>query len=635
MKKVWGCWFVNSNLLGVRYIGVIMIRFSVYASLAATLTLVGKNIWSIAAFALAFYLLRSATFVPLQAWLLHNALEQTGQTSIVNFDLIGFLISPVGLIWLVVATTLSFVLLAAQQSGSLLSAIVARQGMRLGLTSKLVFVVRQLPRISSACLVQTAALLAMVAAYGGYLGLIGADLLASHDINYFLTDWPPEFVRFVVLAAIGAAVLISGFALLSIIWTMALPVLVTGSGWWAIPLVEGWRASYGNRIRIAAVLVAWSLLAAGLLALIGSALYLVSHLTIGLFPETIFWLVATAGVALVISHVILGFTEMALVSGYAFLAEELWFRATGAKPVLPSTELVEKSSHQRSGRRIMLAAAVVVVGALSAGAAFALIETAEFRRDTLVIAHRGASQGAPENTLAAFQQAIDEGADAIELDVQQTADGEIVVIHDKDVKRVTGADGNVWELTAAEISRLDAGSSFSQSFKGTQIPTLAQTADLAGSQTSLMIELKINGHNPNLTRDVLDLARNADTLQRYSFISLDYDALQQIRRLDPDQNIGLLISANIGNINSLDVDFLALSKSLVDPSLVAEAREMERPVYVWTIDDENEMFRMLDLGVDGIITNRPGVLRNLLNDMDALSETERLVLLIGRQLRGE
>lgn len=612
-----------------------MIRFSGYASLAATLTSVRTNFWSIAAYALAFYLLYSATFAPLQAWLLHNALEQTGQTSIVNFDLIGFLVSPVGLIWLVIATTLGFVLLAAQQSGSLLGAIAARQGTRIGLTSKLVFVIRQLPRISSACLVQSAALLAMVAAYGGYLVLMGAELLASHDINYFLADWPPEFLRFVVLAAIGAAVLVPGLALLSIIWTMALPVLVSGSGWWATPLVEGWRASYGNRIRIAAVLVAWSLLAAGLSALIGSTLYLVSHLTIGLFPETIFWLVATAGVALVISHVILGLTEMALVSGYALLAEELWSRATGTRPVLPSTEPVEKSSHARSRKRVMLAAGVAMLAALSAGSAFALIETADFRRDTLVIAHRGASHGAPENTLAAFQLAIDEGADAIELDVQQTSDGEIVVIHDKDVKRVTGTDGNVWELTTSEISRLDAGSSFSQSFRGTRIPTLAQTVDLVGSQASLMIELKINGHNPNLANNVLDLVRNAEPLHRYSFISLDYDALQQIRRLDPVQKIGLLVSANIGNINSLDVDFLALSKSLIDPSLMAEARNMERPVYVWTIDDENDMIRMLDMGIDGIITNRPGLLRKLLNDLDTLSETERLVLLIGRQLRGQ
>ena len=613
-----------------------MTGIALFPSLRATLASIRANLWSIAAFAAAFYLLRSATFVPLQAWLLHNALEQSGQASIVNFDLIGFLLSPVGLIWLIVTMTIAFALLAAQQSGSLLGAVAARQGLRIGLTGKLLLVIPQLPRILSTCLIQSVAVFVLIAAYGGYLIFVGADLLSRHDINHFLTAWPPELVRLVILATLGAVPLIACLTMFAIIWTMALPILVTGSGWWATPLVAGWRASRGHRVRIAAVLVAWSLLSTIVLFLLGSALFFASRFTIGLLTETMFLLVAMAGTALVISHVIIGLTEMALISGYSFLAEELWFRVTGDSPDLSSKAraVSDAKPGSRSTRRLVLVAGAIAMAALSAGAAFALIETAEFRRDTLVIAHRGASHGAPENTLAAFRLAIDEGANIIELDVQQTADGEIVVIHDKDLKRVTGSDGNVWELSAEEIAGLDAGSSFSDSFAGEVIPTLAKAIDFVDGRADLMIELKINGHNPELTRDLLDLVDKTEETKRFSFISLDLNALEQIRQLDTSKKTGLLVSANIGDINRLDVDFLAVSKSLVDEHLLDDARAARRPVYVWTIDDEDEMFRMLDLGVDGIITNRPGFLRDLMDQLNGLTETERLVLLIGRRLRG-
>ncbi len=93
------------------------------------------------------------------------------------------------------------------------------------------------------------------------------------------------------------------------------------------------------------------------------------------------------------------------------------------------------------------------------------------------------------------------------------------------------------------------------------------------------------------------------------------------------------VSADIGDLSGLDLDFLAWSRSLINARVVAQSRDDGRPIYVWTVHDEDEMTRMLDMGVDGIITNRPGALRTLLNELNGMSETERVVVLIGRRLR--
>ncbi len=149
-----------------------------------------------------------------------------------------------------------------------------------------------------------------------------------------------------------------------------------------------------------------------------------------------------------------------------------------------------------------------------------------------VIAHRGASAGAPENTLAAFKLALDQGADAIELDTKLSADGHPVVIHDQTVDRTTMSAGKVSEHTVADLSKMDAGSHFSSAFRGEPIPTLEEVFKAIGQHAIINVELT-NYATPgdNLANTVADLVRQYKLTQRVFFSSFNFHTLIQIHRM--------------------------------------------------------------------------------------------------------
>jgi glycerophosphoryl diester phosphodiesterase len=178
-----------------------------------------------------------------------------------------------------------------------------------------------------------------------------------------------------------------------------------------------------------------------------------------------------------------------------------------------------------------------------------------------IIAHRGGSAYAPENTLAAFQSAVEQGADGIELDVHLSADGEVVVIHDADLERTTDGSGSVYENPLAALKELDAGSWYGSEFIGEEIPTLDEVFELAGERLFINVELK----GPGLFRSELP-ARIADIVERFSFTervifsSFNPWQLQQLGKLLPQARLGMLLLP--GALAGLD---RILSGLVVDP----------------------------------------------------------------------
>lgn len=161
----------------------------------------------------------------------------------------------------------------------------------------------------------------------------------------------------------------------------------------------------------------------------------------------------------------------------------------------------------------------------------------------LVVAHRGSSGVAPENTLAAFRQAIADGADMIELDVRMTKDFELVVLHDRSVNRTTNGKGKVWDLTLADLLALDAGSWFGRKFSGERIPTLRQVIDLLPHHINLNTEVKTDGERRKrlaFEELLLLLLREKNFSRRVLVSSFDHDFLRRFHALDPKIKIGAL-----------------------------------------------------------------------------------------------
>lgn len=245
----------------------------------------------------------------------------------------------------------------------------------------------------------------------------------------------------------------------------------------------------------------------------------------------------------------------------------------------------------------------------------------------LVLAHRGGADLAPENTMAAFQNAVDLGVDILELDVHTTADGTVVVIHDESVDRTTDGTGAVHDSTLADLRQLDAGYDFSpdngQTFpfrgQGIGIPTLEE---VFAAFPDMRINVEIKQSDPPIEAAVLEVIERAGAQQRVLVGSEYDDVMARFRSLAPDiatsaatnevRNFYLAQLLRVSAIyrplaDAFQVPEYAGSTHVVTPSFVDAAHHHGVKVHVWTVNDAETMQRLLDIGVDGIITDRPDV----------------------------
>lgn len=222
-----------------------------------------------------------------------------------------------------------------------------------------------------------------------------------------------------------------------------------------------------------------------------------------------------------------------------------------------------------------------------------------------VTAHRGASGICPENTMPAFEAAVELGADWIELDVQQTRDGQIVVMHDTNLRRTTGLDRNIWEIDYSELSTLDAGSWFSPEFAGTRIPLLSEVLEFAReNHVRLNIELKPTGHEENFAQVVVDLVREYEFVEDCVVTSQSYATLQEVRECDPEVKTVYVMGVAYGNLLKLDAaDAFSVRAVNITSSMVQRLHNGHKELYAWTVNTRTTVEKMIRLGVDNVITD--------------------------------
>jgi glycerophosphoryl diester phosphodiesterase len=215
----------------------------------------------------------------------------------------------------------------------------------------------------------------------------------------------------------------------------------------------------------------------------------------------------------------------------------------------------------------------------------------------LIYGHRGASATEPENTLRAFERAIEAGADGLEFDVQVSADGVPVLIHDREVSRTTNGRGNIDELSLAEIKRLDAGG-------GERVPTFAEALDAIGVRAHLDIEVKQGG----IEREILAvLAEHPQT--RWTISCFDWDVLRKIRGLDANADLWLLsynvAAAVLDTAKQIGASGVALDREGFNQESAKQLRDAGLKTVIWTVNDVEEAIRCRKLGASGICTDEP------------------------------
>ncbi len=250
-----------------------------------------------------------------------------------------------------------------------------------------------------------------------------------------------------------------------------------------------------------------------------------------------------------------------------------------------------------------------------------------------VMAHRGLSADAPENTLYAFSDAISVGADFIELDVQQTRDGVLVVMHDSNLKRTTGVNKDIWDVDYADIQNLDAGSWFDPAYANARIPTLEETLQFVDKRARLNIEIKptkptkpTKHGSDTLEQDVAELITQYQYTDACYVTSFSYGSLKKVKEVNPEIRTGYLMSVAYGQFYSLKyADAFSLNKVFVTSQVVNAAHQQGKQIFAWTVNSMSEVRSLCNLHVDSIITDDPVMVQNVIS-RDSTGETLRSVL---------
>lgn len=230
----------------------------------------------------------------------------------------------------------------------------------------------------------------------------------------------------------------------------------------------------------------------------------------------------------------------------------------------------------------------------------------------VVIAHRGASAYRPENTLPAYELAVAQGADMLEIDLHRTRDGEIVISHDASLAHF-GRVGDIADLTLAEVRELDAGG-------GERVPTLFEVLDGFGHRLPINLEIKrgTGGRYEGIEAMALAAVEARGLLGRMLFSSFDDGVLEEVRRCSPEARLAALAHPlsrgdPVERARRVGAEAVNPDRRIATPELVAAAARAGLAVYSYTVDLEGEMERLLDLGVSGLFTNRPDVMRALVD----------------------
>lgn len=574
-----------------------------------------------------FKVLTALIFVPLASLVAHAAVRFTGDVSLSNDKMLGFLVSPPGLVTLVLLAAVALATTFTEVGVLAVLFLRLRSGRKTRLLSVLWLLLRRLPGILAICALQCLVFLLLALPALAGIGLLYRAFLSSYDIYYLVQVRPPVFwwtLAAGLLVALAALVFIVFFYLR---WLFSVPWYLLRGGSPIAAMRESRRMLRGSTVQVGLLALGWSaaVVLAGLAADV--AFNLTSELALKLMGGSLSGVVLLVGLFAAAEILFLLFLGFLTTVGHALLVGHCLQRLRGGEvgSLLDRAER-EMPPSPPASYRWTLPAAVAALLVLATAVIVSVLDEVKLRDEVAITAHRGSSGVAPENSLSALRQAIADGADYAEIDVQETRDGVIVLLHDTDLLRVVGLNRKVWELSYGEIRELDAGSWFAPEFAGERIPTLAEAIEAVRGRLKLYIELKFNPNEERLVERVVEVLEREDFVDQCLVASLDYEGPQRARELSPDLKIGYMVYRAAGKIDRLDVDFLSLGSDLVTNARVVAAQAAGKELHVWTLNDPAAMSRALDRGVDNIITDYPARLRDLLEERRSLSDLERILL---------
>jgi len=563
-------------------------------------------------------------FAPLIGILGKFLLSLSGEAVLSDMDIAMFILSPAGVAASIILSALLITILIFEQASMMAVSATKLHGQNMGVIAVLRFTLFHAKSIYFFATRLIIRILVIVLPFLALSAVIAWILITDHDINYYLAEKPPVFIVNAVI--IGLVILVMLFVLVRklLAWSLALPLILFSDVTPADSFAKSETLAKGHKNQILKSFALWAFGAVLLSALTLGTVHFLGAQLIPLFNDSLKVLIVLVGALVAVLFLANVFVTTFTSSSFAALVTILSERY-GATIHTSAMRVKEKGTGLNlTTGKITLILMTAVIGAVLVG--IWLLKDIQTEDSVEIISHRGAAGMAPENTMASIKQAIKDGTDWVEIDVQETKDGEVVVIHDSDFMKISNVPTKVWEGTLNELRQIDVGSWFDPKFSEQRLPTLEEVLLEAKGKAKVLIELKYYGHDEQLEQRVIDVVEKAGMSQNVALMSLKAEGVKKARALRPEWTTGLLLSKAIGDISKMDVDFLAINMSMMKPNFVKRAHKAGKKVYIWTANDPVSMTSMISLGVDGIITDEPAMVHNVLTQRAKLGTVERLLL---------
>ncbi|MDX1597927.1 MAG: glycerophosphodiester phosphodiesterase family protein [Marinobacter sp.] len=598
--------------------------------ITSTLNILHTRRRALLTFHLFFSGLAMAVITPAITWALASLRPVTGRAAISTGGIVEFLTSPGGVIWVLVTLNLTILVIMLQQAGMTLIADSPPYRHYQTALGALWGTARRCLALMQLTVIQVFTHLLIALPFLVATGAAWAWLIASYDPYLLRQELPPELWWFSACATLSMIGLITCNGALYLRWILAVPCLMVRSQRPLEALRESTRLTRGHKGHATGVLASGLTAVILLPILVTLAFDQIASLLLTILPDRTGILVPTIFL-FIAGYILIGIAVTFFgTAAYGAFIVSLYHRATNSSAGMPKPSL-RYPMPDNAGPKAWIAEALVVILAL--GQAWFVVDSLDQREHVAITAHRGSAFKAPENTLSAIEQAIRDGADYIEVDVQITADGVPVLWHDADMNRIFGLKERISKVAYEDIRNRDAGRWFNEDFAEERIATLSQAIETVRGKADLFLDLKPDRNTPNLTQAVVELLQRKNLVEGTVIAAADWTTLQEVKRLEPELKTALLAQFIVGPLWEDNYDILALRSNRATPAAVARAHRDNNELHVWTVNHRASMTKFIDMGVDNIITDRPDVLSELLQERASLTNAELLATKLRNWLR--
>jgi len=557
-------------------------------------------------FELVYKTLTLFIFIPSISIIFNRMLGMGGYAGATNYELLRFVFSRYGLLCLLILVPVATVLIFLEFAVLIIISYYGKHKRRIGVIPAFSQALSYLPSLFKYGFVGWALYLLLI------IPLIsdglGPALLPSLEVPNFISG---ELVKTGKGSVLYFGTLIILF-LLNLRWTFLLHVMVIEgkSGFWQAAKRSAaiLRKSY-LKMFIVTVLTLFFFFAIVIIILtVLLGLLIVLHFTLpehAVYAGAVKTLLAKGTVLslYLATLIVVPLYLTTLTSLYIAMAkpEDAVLDLSDARSEGAGLSFLERGMLRKHKRKLVaLLLMVGLVTALILMPAISDVNPLENANPT-IMAHRGYVAKGAENTIEAVQGAIEAGADYAEIDILETKDGQLAVIHDTELKRLTGFSGNVYDMTMDELRELTITQG---GFTG-KISSLEEVMEVARGRIKLNIEVKTHGREQNLVPTFLKTLRDHNYMNECVVSSLDYGIIQQIKAEEPELQVGYIMFAGRPLMEQIEADFVVMEEYMVKKSVVAAAQLHHKPIYVWTVNDVEKMERYFSMGVDGIVTDYP------------------------------